>query len=368
MVWDPSSYRNDASARTEGLSANAEVPILPQAAPPFLDSGYDIQVSFRPHMSTGLTRSRKSAQAAYFLAVAGAAGGLLAWAVVALAAFFYLGDPLIADFIALGVFGLLVCGIAGGVASYYSEGRVSPKRVAASAGLGITLAVAAGFLQIAVRNAIGFGSVADRVLAWMSIGAFTALAIAVVQCGRRQPERLAVPFVCGLAGGAVGGVLMFVSGNAPDILAPLAYMIAGISAAVASPLGTLTRGLGRLHFISSGDKRIHDKHTRLKSEWAFRDGQAGLIGGLKNPVAPGSVDIPISLEDPEIASRHARIHAKHGRFILSRHTEIRSQAGLARFVLKANGETIPANYELADGDDILLGTTTLSFHIVPEED
>jgi hypothetical protein len=72
-------------------------------------------------------------------------------------------------------------------------------------------------------------------------------------------------------------------------------------------------------------------------------------------------DIEIFIPDAAIASCHAILFGKDGRFYVARHPEAGGQAGLARYVLRVRGKTVTNSQELFNADDVLIGRTALKF-------
>ena len=308
------------------------------------------------------------ARATYSMFLAGAAGGLLAWGVASVFTFAYTGDSALADVVLKLVFGMLVGMAAGAAGGSVTHGSASAESMLADAGLGLLGSGLAAALDWPIYSSLGTPSpFAARIIGWMLLGGLTAVAISF-RAWRKQPARLPAPLACGLAGGALAGVLMSLAGELPDVLPALAYMLAGSGTAGLIPLQVALRGPGIVEFVSSGDRATHEKLTRQRASWRLQEGQACVFGRADDPAGPGSTDIGVHIGDPEVAPRHLRVHARDGRFILSRHVEIRDQAGLSRWVLKVGEQSVIANHTLQDGDNILLGTTVLAFHILPEDE
>jgi hypothetical protein len=300
--------------------------------------------------------------------VSGAGAGLVAWTVTAAVKLVLPWDPGGFEVVFMALFGLLA-GIAASLAlGYTEERRLSAGAFLARAGLGCLAGVLAGLAAYPMRDGLnGVSPALARILEWMLLASLTALLISLpgwLRCADRAP----IPFAWGLAGGLIGGGLMDLAGFVPDVLAAVAFMVAGAGATAAASIRPNLRGTGLLRFVSSTDTKTHQKFNDKRATWKLEDGQAIVIGRDDNPVEPGSPDIPLHMPDPEIAPRHARIHAKDGAFILSRHKDIRNPAGLARWVLKVGADTVADNRRLQHGELVSIGSTTLAFDILPEED
>jgi hypothetical protein len=116
-----------------------------------------------------------------------------------------------------------------------------------------------------------------------------------------------------------------------------------------------------LHFVNSGDPRALSKLG--KKEWAIQDGDSYVLGSQSADLSKSTYgrEIDIYLPDASVAPRHARIYARDGRFFVTRHPDVTSEAGLRRFVLKAQNRSITSPFELHDQTLIILGRTTLMF-------
>jgi len=304
----------------------------------------------------------------YLLCVSGAGAGLVAWTIATAVKLLLPWDPGGFEVLFMALFGLLA-GIAAAIAlGYTEERRLSAGAFLARAGLGCLAGILAGLAAYPMSEGLnGVSPGLARILEWMLLASLTALLISLpgwLRCADRAP----IPFAWGLAGGLLGGGLMDLAGFGPDALAAVAFMVAGAGATAAASIRPNFRGSGLLRFVSSTHQKTHQKFADKRATWKLEDGQAIVIGRDDNPAEPGSSDIPVYMPDPEIAPRHARIHAKDGAFVLSRHKDIRNAAGLSRWVLKIGSDTVVDNRRLQHGDLVSIGSTTLAFDILPEED
>jgi len=116
-----------------------------------------------------------------------------------------------------------------------------------------------------------------------------------------------------------------------------------------------------LRFVNSGDPRALSKLG--KKEWTIQDGDSYVLGSQSADLSKSTYgrEIDIYLPDATVAPRHARIFGKDGRFFVTRHPDVMSEAGFRRFVLKAQNRSITTPYELHDQGLVVLGRTTLMF-------
>jgi hypothetical protein len=69
----------------------------------------------------------------------------------------------------------------------------------------------------------------------------------------------------------------------------------------------------------------------------------------------------IYVPDASMATRHAVIFAKNGRYYIARHPDSAGSEGVSKFVLRVRGRTVVASQELSPADDILIGKTAMRF-------
>jgi len=113
--------------------------------------------------------------------------------------------------------------------------------------------------------------------------------------------------------------------------------------------------------VASGDARVSSKIGGR--EWEIQDGDSFVIGSESADMSTTSYgrNVDIYLPDASVAPRHARLYGKSGRFYVTRHPDIMSEAGVRRFVLRLQGHSVTAPRELVDESLIILGRTTLMF-------
>jgi hypothetical protein len=303
----------------------------------------------------------------YSTSLAGAAGGILAWGVVAAGAAIYQGDPVAAEIAAKAVFGLFTGALAGCFGTYWVDRRVSTRGMAIGAGLGLLFGLLSAILNVPIQAATrATAPFLGRVIGWMLLTGCTAVGISLPEW-RSQPARMSTPAAFGLVGGLSAGIFCSCGVYVPDVATGLGYLAGGIGVAAGLSMAGAFRGSGILQFVVSTDPITHQKYFSKHASWPVEEGRGCTIGngGTNTPVEPG--DTFIWFHDPTLASRHARVYCRQGRFFLSRAAELRGDAGLANFVLKVSGKTVEAIQDVADGDVILLGTTTITFHVRSEE-
>jgi uncharacterized membrane protein YfcA len=302
----------------------------------------------------------------FFVVMAGAISGLVSWGIINLIAAMVFADPIQLGVVAKLVVGMVMGGIVTGTAEYALKQGVSLRAVALGLVLGLVGGLLGGLVQIPIDNSLAEVSpLMARVIAWMVLGAAVATAIAVPRL-RRTPARIPEPFALGLAGGLLGGlVFSFVGGVIPDVAPAFAFMLFGGVLAAGYPLRDDILTSGAIHFVSSGDGYTHNKFTRTQPVWQIKPNEMLVITG-KQGSSRQEVRLPdkeLNIPDPMVAARHATLSTRDGRYFLTRHKELRSDAGLSSFVLKLRDKTVQFQDELFDGDDFLVGQTTLVVRI-----
>jgi hypothetical protein len=175
--------------------------------------------------------------------------------------------------------------------------------------------------------------------------------------------RAAHAYVGGLIGGLLGGIIFAELGNLADFSQALGYVVVGVGICFGVTLAPILLRDGVLQFISSGDPTAQMKFGNKKKEWELQQGDSYTIGSATQDrsMTRYRPEIEIFVPDAAIASRHAILFGKEGRFYLARHPEIGGQAGLARYVMRVRGKTVTNSQEIFNADDILIGRTALRF-------
>jgi hypothetical protein len=309
----------------------------------------------------------KKAPPEYFVILAGGAAGLLSWGIVTLLSFLLVTDPAQFDLMTKVMLGAVVGGSVPAFAGKYVRRRVSAQQIALGAVFGGLSGLLAGFAQVPIGNALAESApIVGRLIAWMLLGSLMATAVALSRL-IWEPTQIPRPFLFGLAGGLAGGIILSFAGSVPDVASAFAYSLFGAAIAAGYPLTDQLVTSGTIHFVNSSDGYTHTKFSKTQPVWAVGASESLVITGKASGTRE-RIELPeteFNIPDPLIAARHAIISTKDGRYFLTRHKEIRNEAGVARFILKLRDKTVLVQQELADGDDFLVGQTTLVIRISP---
>jgi MFS family permease len=302
-------------------------------------------------------------QSLYFMSLAGGMAGLLSWALSSIICSFisFSGAP---DFVSPALLGCLIGAFTIGFAERWSGIRVGARWIWWGALTGLIAGIVGALANLPIRALlVAQQSVLARTIAWMIVGSFVGLGLGL-RWLRVNPARMAHAFTGGLCGGLVGGLLFATVGNSfPQFTEAFGYILVGAGICFGVAFAPILLRQGLLQFVSSGDPRAQSKLGRNRKQWELQEGDIYVIGA-KNPgfgETRYGPDIPIFIPDSSMASRHARLFVKEGRYYLERHPEIRGTAAVARYVLRVRGKSVSATYELKDSDDIVVGRTTLRF-------
>ena len=302
----------------------------------------------------------------YFATLAGACGGLLAWA-AALLISVVLGPQAniyLPDSVQLLVFGLLV-----GVVMYLQMDRaLIGKMRFSSVGFGLLFggggAVVAAALAYVFYGAIALVSpILFRLAVWTICLSLISLALGM-RWIRTNGARVVHTYLGGLVGGLLGGILFILF--APHVSAGVSMaglMLAGAGTSFGAGIAPVLVRDGLMRFISSGDARAQNKLGKSGKFWDL-DPEESYVVGSAATAAGGTVfqqGADIWLPDTSIAPRHAVLFSKQGRYFIARHPDASGPEGIARYVLRIKGKTVVSSQELHPMDDLLIGRTALRF-------
>jgi hypothetical protein len=239
-----------------------------------------------------------------------------------------------------------------------------PRWIVSGTLIGLFAGAIAGFADIPVTNRLSATSpLAARLISWMLAGSLIGLGLGLrwIHVNRM---RAAHAYVGGLFGGLLGGSIFAVVGSrVPDLSQAVGFIVVGIGICFGVTFAPILLRDGLLQFISSGDPRAQMKFGHSKKEWELQQGDSYTIGSRSQDsgLTKYRPDIEIFIPDAAIASCHAILFGKDGRFYVARHPEAGGQAGLARYVLRVRGKTVTNSQELFNADDVLIGRTALKF-------
>lgn len=302
----------------------------------------------------------------YFATLAGAFGGLLAWAAASLL-FVVLGNrdqAMLPDAVQLGVFGLLV-----GVAVYMQVDRALIGKMRWSSvgfgllfgGLGAILAVAAsiGFL----RSIAPVSPALFRMAVWTICFSLISLGIGL-RWARSNRARVFHTYVGGLAGGLLGGLIFVLfTPHLASGVSLCGLMLAGAGTSFGAGIAPVLVRDGVMRFISSGDARAQNKLGKAGKFWDLAADESYVVGSAMTAQG-GTVfhqGAEIWLPDTAVAPRHAVVFSKSGRYYIARHPDASGPEGVAKYVLRIKGKTVVSSQELHPADDLLIGRTALRF-------
>jgi hypothetical protein len=302
-------------------------------------------------------------QTLYFMSLAGGMAGLLAWASQALLVLLIpAGSPAWPSaVIAAALLGGFIGGFTVAFDEKWAGNRVQPRWVAMGTLIGIGAGMLSGALHLPLRAALPGALPLGTVLGWMVTGAMIGAGLGARWISVNR-ARLAHGMVGGMCGGFLGGMVFgTLSQWLPGISQAFAFVLtgAGISFGIAFAPVFLRDAV--LRFVNSGDPRAVGKLAR--KEWAIQEGDSYVLGSQSADLSKSTYgrEVDIYLPDGSVAPRHARIYGKDGRFYVTRHPDVMSEAGLRRFVLRVQNRSVTSLCELHDQTLIVLGRTSLMF-------
>jgi len=302
-------------------------------------------------------------QSLYFMSLVGGLAGLLSWASTKLI------SQMVSfrsheDFLASVLLGGFIGGLTVGFSDHWSGNRVLARWVFSGIGLGLLAGLLGALVYLPIRIAlIEHYPIVCRVLLWMLIGSLIGLGLGLRWASVNR-ARVAHAFTGGLVGGGLGGLIWAATGHlVPDVAEPLSFVLTGVGICCGVTLAPILLREGLLQFVSSGDGRAQSKFGRNRKQWEVQEGDRYVIGSQSPSFSQTSYrpEIEIFIPDVGISARHAILFARDGKYYLERHRDTRSAAGMARYILRVRGKTVPSSQELQDSDDLVVGRTALRF-------
>ena len=302
-------------------------------------------------------------QTLYFMSLAGGMAGLLAWASQALLVLLIpAGAPTWASaVIAAALLGGFIGGFTVAFDEKWAGNRLQARWIAMGSVIGIGAGMLSGALHLPLRAALPGALALGTVLGWMISGALIGAGLGARWISVNR-ARLAHGMVGGMCGGFLGGMVFgTMSQWLPGISQAFAFVLTGAGISFGIAFAPIFLRDGVLRFVNSGDPRAFSKLG--KKEWSIQEGDSYVLGSQSADLSKTTYgrEVDIYLPDGSVAPRHARIYGKDGRFYVTRHPDIMSEAGLRRFILKAQNRSIVSSCELHDQALIILGRTTLMF-------
>jgi hypothetical protein len=216
-------------------------------------------------------------------------------------------------------------------------------------------------LHLPLRTALPQALPLGTVLGWMVSGALIGAGLGARWISVNR-ARIAHGMVGGMCGGLLGGMVFgTLSQWLPGTSQAIAFVLTGAGISFGIAFAPILLRDAVLRFVNSGDPRASSKLG--KKEWAIQEGDSYVLGSQSADLSKSTYgrEVDIYLPDGSVAPRHARIYGRDGRFYVTRHPDVMSEAGLRRFVLKAQNRSVTSPYELHDQTLIMLGRTTLMF-------
>lgn len=303
------------------------------------------------------------AQRLYFMSIVGGIAGLAAWVLQAIIVSLIPAGSLvwISVVTAAGLLGGLIGGFSTGFDDRWLGNRIQLRWIAVGTVIGIFAGSLSGAVHLLVTAALPGAVMLSVVLSWILTGALIGVGL-----GARwlavNPSRIAHSMLGGMAGGFLGGLVFgTMSDLIPDVSQALAFSLTGTGICFGVAFAPILFRDAVVRLVASGDARVMSKIG--EREWEIQDGDSLVIGSKSSDLSKTSYgrDVDIYLPDALVAPRHARLYGKNGRFFVTRHPDIMSEAGLRRFVLRVQDRSITAPYELTDDSLMVLGRTTLMF-------
>jgi hypothetical protein len=302
-------------------------------------------------------------QTLYFMSLAGGMAGLLAWASQALLVLLIPAGPpaWLSAMIAAALLGGFIGGFTVAFDEKWAGNRVQRRWVAMGAVIGFGAGVLSGALHLPLRAALPGALPLGTVLGWMMSGALIGAGLGARWIAVNR-TRLAHGMVGGMCGGFLGGMMFgTLSQWLPGTSQAFAFVLTGSGISFGIAFAPIVLRDAVLRFVSSGDPRASSKLG--KKEWTILDGDSYVLGSQSADLSKSTYgrEVDIYLPDGSVAPRHARIYGKGGRFYVTRHPDLMSEAGLRRFALKVQNRSVTSLCELHDQTLIVLGRTTLMF-------
>jgi hypothetical protein len=302
-------------------------------------------------------------QTLYFMSLAGGMAGLLSWASQALLVLLIpAGWPAWPSaVIAAALLGGFIGGFTVAFDEKWAGNRVQTRWVAMGSLIGFCAGMLSGALHMPLRAALPGALPLGAVLGWMVSGAMIGAGLGARWISVNR-ARLAHGMVGGMCGGFLGGMVFgTLSQWLPGISQATAFVLTGAGISFGIAFAPIFLRDAVLRFVNSGDPRGVSKLG--KKEWAIQEGDSYVLGSQSADLSKSTYgrEVDIYLPDGSVAPRHARIYGRDGRFYITRHPDVMSEAGLRRFVLKVQNRSIASLCELHDQTLIVLGRTTLMF-------
>jgi hypothetical protein len=302
-------------------------------------------------------------QLLYFMSLAGGSAGLLAWAGQALlVSLLPVSTPV---WVPVVFAAALLGGFIGGLTVAFDEkwagNRVQARWVFSGAAIGFVGGAASGAVHLPLRAALPDALPLGIVLGWMLTGGVVGAGLGARWISVNR-ARLAHGMAGGVFGGCIGGIAFaMLSEWIPDVAQCLAFVLTGAGISFGIAFAPVLLRSAVLCFVNSGDARAVNKLGR--KEWAVQDGDSYLIGSQNADLSKTSYgrEVDIYIPDASVAPRHARIFAKEGRFYITRHPELMTEAGLRRYMLRLQDRSVTTPRVLEDQSLIVVGRTTLMF-------
>jgi len=297
------------------------------------------------------------------MSLAGAAAGLLAWASQGLIVLLVpAGSPVwVPAVIAAALLGGFIGGFTVAFDEKWTGNRVQARWVTMGAAIGLAAGLLSGALHLPLRDALPGALPLGTVLGWMVSGALIGAGLGARWITVNR-ARLGHGMIGGMCGGFLGGMVFgTLSQWVPGVSQAGAFVLTGAGISFGISFAPVLLRDGVLRFVNSGDPRATGKLG--KKEWAIQDGDSYVLGSQSADLSKSTYgrEIDIYLPDASVAPRHARIYGRDGRFFVTRHPDVMSEAGLRRFVLKAQNRSITSPIELRDQSLVVVGRTTLMF-------
>jgi hypothetical protein len=302
----------------------------------------------------------------YFSTLVGALSGLLASLAAAL-----LSIPLaekgaawLPDIITMMSFGPLI-----GILLYLHFDRVLLGKVRGSSiGFGLLLGVFSAAAASGLAGGLRLGiSTTSPILYRLTVWAFCFSLIGAgigLRWYKSNRDRVLHIYAGSLAGGLLGGLtFVLFTPHVPWGVSMCSLMLAGAGTGFGSGIAPVLVREGVVRFISSGDARAQSKLGKSNTFWDLNIDESYVIGS-----APTAQDnnrfqqgADLCIPDSSVASRHAVIFHKNGRYFIARHPDASGPEGVAKYVLRIKGKTVVSSQELHPSDDLLIGRTALRF-------
>jgi len=302
-------------------------------------------------------------QTLYFMSLAGGTAGLLAWASQSLLVLLIpTGWPVWPSAVmAAAVLGGFIGGFTVAFDEKWTGNRIQVRWVAMGAVIGFGAGMVSGALHLPLRTALPGALPLGTVLGWMVSGAMIGAGLGARWISVNR-ARIGHGMMGGMCGGFLGGLVFgTLSQWLPGISQAVAFLLTGAGISFGIAFAPILLRDAVLQFVNSGDPRASSKLG--KKEWAVQEGDSYVLGSQSADLSKSTYgrEVDIYLPDGSVAPRHARIYGRDGRFFVTRHPDVMSEAGLRRFVLKAQNRSITSPYELRDQTLIVVGRTTLMF-------